>query len=218
MSLNSTKSLSQIPAYQDLKTDYPELKTLLFDMDGTLFNTEKYHAMALKRLGQELKIKVSLSEHEVYELMVGKADHLLFEIIKTWPGFPQDWPVETFISNKNNLLLTILKEISYKDYFSESLRLLLKESKKQNILLGLVTSSEKIITHELLKMSHTFDYFDFILTRDDSLKVKPDPWPYLYAMKQLNSASAETLIFEDSKVGIEAATRSGAIVMKANWY
>jgi HAD superfamily hydrolase (TIGR01509 family) len=150
--------------------------------------------------------------------MVGKADHLLYDILKSWKGFPNDWTVLDFIENKNSSLLKILKNIPTEDFFSEQLRALLDQAKNDQITIGLVTSSEKIITHELLKISKTYDYFDLILTRDDSLKVKPDPWPYLYAMTQLNCRSDETLIFEDSNVGMEAAIKSGANVIKANWY
>ncbi len=187
-------------------------------MDGTLFNTEKYHAIALKNLGEELNIRSPLSEKEMFHLMVGKADHLLFDIIKNWPSFPRHLLVEEFIRLKNAHLLNILSKTNSEQYFSEKLRTFLTEIKKNNLFIGLVTSSEKIITHELLKSSNTMDYFNFILTRDDSLKVKPDPWPYQHTMAQSCFTPRETLIFEDSNVGIEAAEKSGANVLKANWY
>jgi beta-phosphoglucomutase len=211
-------TLSEVPELTDLKTRFINLKSILFDMDGTLFNTEKYHAIALKNLGEELKIRSPLSEKEMFHLMVGKADHLLFDIIKDWPRFPVHLSVEEFIHRKNNHLLNILSQTNSEQYFSEKLRILLTEIKKNNFFIGLVTSSEKIITHELLKSSQITDLFNFILTRDDSLKVKPDPWPYLYTINQSCFTPQETLIFEDSQVGIEAAEKSGANVLKANWY
>jgi beta-phosphoglucomutase len=211
-------TISEVPDLIDLKSRFNDLKSILFDMDGTLFNTEKYHAIALKNLGEELNICSPLSEKEMFHLMVGKADHLLFEIIKAWPSFPAQLSVEEFIHLKNNHLLNILRKTNSEKYFSEKLRSLLIEIKKNNLFIGLVTSSEKIITHELLKSSQIMDYFNIILTRDDSLRVKPDPWPYLYTMTQSNFTPQETLIFEDSNVGIEAAEKSGANVLKVNWY
>lgn len=218
MNFETVKSMNKIPHLNDLKNQIQGLKTILFDMDGTLFNTERYHAWSLKELGQQLQIKVELTEHELYHMMVGKADHLLYDILKSWEGFPNDWTVQHFIENKNTSLLKILKKVPTEDFFSEQLRALLDQAKKEKLTIGLVTSSEKIITQELLKISKTYDYFDLILTRDDSLKVKPDPWPYLFAMSQLNCLSHETLIFEDSNVGMEAALNSGANVIRANWY
>jgi HAD superfamily hydrolase (TIGR01509 family) len=211
-------SMKIVPNLNTLKAGYPEIQTLLFDMDGTLFDTEKYHTLALQSIGREQDIRPPFGPSELHQLMMGKADHLLFEIIKDWPGFPSGWDVHTFVNEKNRHLLEVLKVIDSKLFFSTKIETLLKESNDAGINIGLVTSSEKVITQELLKMSNSSHYFHFILTRDDSLRVKPDPWPYIEAMKYFNSNSINTLIFEDSHIGIQAATSSGAHVIKAEWY
>ena len=218
MSQTHPISMKVVPDLNTLKAGFPEIETLLFDMDGTLFDTEKYHTLALQSIGREQQIRPPIAPVELHQLMMGKADHLLFEIIKDWPGFPSEWDVHTFVNEKNRHLLEVLKITESKNFFSEKIENLLKESNKAGINLGLVTSSEKVITQELLRMSHSTHYFDFILTRDDSLKVKPDPWPYLEAMKHFNSQNIKTLIFEDSQIGIQAARSSGAHVIKVEWY
>ncbi len=126
--------------------------------------------------------------------------------------------MHTFVNEKNRHLLDILKSVHGDTFFSPAIRLLLDSAKAEGFKLGLVTSSEKLITQELLRLVELENFFHFVLTRDDSEEVKPEPWPYLKAMEILKSSHENTLIFEDSNVGITAAQRSLAHVIKAEWY
>ena len=56
--------------------------------------------------------------------------------------------------------------------------------------------------------------FDLILTYDDITKSKPDPEGFLKAMEYFDAKSDETIIFEDSEVGLKAAEKSGAYYYK----
>jgi HAD superfamily hydrolase (TIGR01509 family) len=211
-------SMKVIPDLKLLKAGFPGFKTLLFDMDGTLFDTEKYHTLALQGIGRDQKITPPLGPTELHALMMGKADHLLFDLIKDWPGFPKNWDVRTFVNEKNRYLLDIFKKIDSSTYLAPAIKTLLDEAKSEGIQIGLVTSSEKIITQELISLTKLGDSFAYVLTCDDSLKVKPDPWPYLHAMKNFNAQPETTIIFEDSLVGLEAGKGSGAHLVKAEWY
>ena len=211
-------SMKLIPDLTLLKAGFPGLKTLLFDMDGTLFDTEKYHTLALQCIGRDQKISPPLGPTELHALMMGKADHLLFDLIKDWPGFPKSWDVRAFVNEKNRYLLDILKKIDSSTYLAPAIKNLLDEAKVEGIQIGLVTSSEKIITQELITLTKLGDSFGYVLTRDDSVKVKPDPWPYLEAMKHFNALRETTIIFEDSLIGLEAGKGSGAQLIKAEWY
>lgn len=211
-------SMNTVPELATLKAAYPGLKTILFDMDGTLFDSEKYHTLALQSIGQEQKIVPPFGPKELHELMMGKADHLLFELIKDWPGFPSHWSARDFVNEKNRHLLNIIKNLNGKSFFLAGIEKLLNEAKLSHLQIGLVTSSEKIITNELLALSGIAYYFEYILTRDDSLKVKPDPWPYLKALNHFKAEPETTIVFEDSYVGLEAAAGAGVHVIKAQWY
>jgi HAD superfamily hydrolase (TIGR01509 family) len=74
----------------------------------------------------------------------------------------------------------------------------LDEAREANMFVALVTSSEKVVTKELLIITGLDTFFDLVLTRDDCPKHKPDPWPYVKAQEISGFEKYETLIFEDS--------------------
>lgn len=218
MTLVHPLTMKAVPKLSSLKAGFPGLKTLLFDMDGTLFDTEKYHTLALQSIGHDHQIVPPLGPKEVHQMLMGKADHLVYDLVKEWHGFPKHWDVHTFVNEKNRHLLRILGQVDGSTYIWPAIIELLNDAKNDGLQIGLVTSSEKVITVELLKLAKIGHFFSYTLTRDDSLKVKPDPWPYVHAMKHFDAKTESTLIFEDSNVGIEAAKGSGAHVIKAEWY
>ena len=207
-----------VPTLAELKNGFPEVKSFFFDMDGTLFNTESIHADAMLMIAKKFNIRSPHSPEVVHQLMMGKADHLVFELIKDWEGVPTHWTAMDFINEKNVNLIDLLKKTDVKSYFACEVLKLLNEARKERFYLALVTSSEKVITEELLKLTELQKCFDLVLTRDDCPTHKPDPWPYLKAMEISGSDKSEVLIFEDSHVGLEAATHTGSHVIKVEWY
>lgn len=208
----------KVPTLDELKAGYPSLKALFFDMDGTIFNSESIHAEAMFLIAKQYKIRSPLSPEAVHQLLMGKADHLVFEIIKDWEGVPKDWTAEDFISRKNANVIELLRKTELSSFFSNEVSTLLTDARKDGLFIALVTSSEKVVTEELLKIAKLDKFFDYVLTRDDTPQVKPDPWPYLKAREISGFEVFETLIFEDSNVGLEAATLSGSHVIKVEWY
>lgn len=209
---------SRVPTLSELKKGYPSVKALFFDMDGTLFNTESVHADGMLMMGKKFNIRPPHSPQVVHELMMGKADHLVFELIKDWEGFPKEWTSQDFINEKNANIIELLKKIPSESYFAPEVLELVNAAKFDGMFIALITSSEKIITTNLLDIAKLSQFFDLILTRDDCPKHKPDPWPYLKATEISGFEKFEILIFEDSIVGLEAATSSGSHVIKVEWY
>ena len=208
----------KVPTLHELKSGFPSVNALFFDMDGTLFNTESIHADAMLMIAAKYQIRPPYSAETVHALMMGKADYLVFEIIKDWEGVPRHWTAKDFIDEKNINVIELLKKTQIESYFSSDVQKLLTEARAHGLYMALVTSSEKLVTEELLKITGLSTFFNLILTRDDCLSHKPDPWPYLKAQELSNRAHHEVLIFEDSHVGLEAATSSGSHVIKVEWY
>lgn len=67
---------------------------------------------------------------------------------------------------------------------------------------------------EVLEYFHCADWFGVFITGEDVVRSKPDPEGYLKAMAHFGVTPAETMIFEDSGPGLEAARASGATVYK----
>lgn len=187
-------------------------------MDGTLFNTESVHADAMILIADKYQIKAPYSPEVVHALMMGKADYLVFDIIKDWEGTPKDWTAQDFINEKNDGVIELLKKTEVQRYFAREVEELIRDAKSHGLYLALITSSEKVVTQALMKIAGLDQFFELVLTRDDCPKHKPDPWPYLKALELTGFAKEEVIIFEDSTVGLEAATATGSNVIKVEWY
>ncbi len=209
---------SKVPELSELKKGYPSVNALFFDMDGTIFNTESIHADAMFVIAAKYNIRPPHSPEAVHDLMMGKADHLVFELIKDWEGVPKHWTAQDFIDEKNTNVIELLKKTPLEKYFAPEMQTLLIDSRAAGMFVALVTSSEKVVTEELLKIAKLDSFFDLVLTRDDCPKHKPDPWPYIKAQEISGFDKFQILIFEDSNVGLEAATLTGSHVIKVEWY
>ena len=89
------------------------------------------------------------------------------------------------------------------------IRLMHKEYKT-----AVVTTASKENCYDILNQFGLGDLFDLTLTHDDIFKSKPDPEGFLKAMDYFDAKPTETIIFEDSEVGLEAAEKSGAYYYK----
>lgn len=210
-------TMTKIPALSELRAAFPTLKALFFDMDGTLLDSERYHTQAFLKIGRDFNIVPPHSPEVIHGLLVGRADHLVYEVVKHWPGFPKDWSARDFVAEKNRNLLSILRQIPRESFLPPEIVTLLKEAKDE-LSLSLVTSSEKVVTEELLRIGDIRELFSLVITRDDCPKHKPDPWPYQRALELTGMAPQDVVIFEDSEVGISAAQGSGAHVIRADWH
>lgn len=209
---------TRIPTLEELKSGFPGLKGIFFDMDGTLLDSERYHTQAFLKIGKDFGITPPHPPEVVHGLLVGRADHLVYEVVKHWKGFPSEWSASDFVAEKNKNLLGILRSVPRKAFLPDAIVSLLTEIRSVNLKLALVTSSERVVTDELLRMSEITELFHLILTRDECPSHKPDPWPYRKALELTGLSAEEVLIFEDSEVGIIAAQGSGAHVARVDWH
>lgn len=178
-------------------------KAILFDMDGVLAMSEPVHLQAWKMVLNEIGSRMKLQEQEI----IGITDLSLAKEIKK--------QTDTQIS-ENELC------DKKKEYFLELLRKGLPSLPgRDNFLkifhnhteMAVVSSSTREEISVLLNACHIEEYFRFYLGFEDTILHKPNPEPYLKAMKLLNRTPGEVLVIEDSPSGIEAAINSGASVI-----
>jgi HAD superfamily hydrolase (TIGR01509 family) len=208
----------EIPRLQDLQLGHDSLRGVLFDMDGTLFQTEPLHAQVFKKLALDMGLKVPLSPEQTNATLRGMSDRQVLETAKNWPGFPHDLSIDEFIDLKNQKLIALLDEIHVELWTSPLLEKLLQEIKNSTLSLGLVTSSEKVVTHAMLERARLSHYFDLIITFQDITRPKPAPDPYLKALQLLNLGPRETIVFEDSTPGLASARAAGCRTIQVGWW
>lgn len=207
--------MQEIISYPELHKQYQGINTFLFDMDGTVMNTEVIHARAINSLIlKETGTEIPLDKLEI--MCIGLTDEIVYEklykdqLLKTIS-------LEDFLKEKKALFKDILADIEPELIFNEKMRSLLKElSSKHN--LALVTSSEQETTHLLLEFLNLKELFHHIITREDTKDNKPHPAPYHLAMSKFSVEAENCLIFEDSIPGRTAALNSGAKLFEVNWY
>lgn len=176
-------------------------KLALFDLDGTLFNTNEVNYYAYK---EALKEKGYNLDYEYYSNYCNGRHYKVF--------LPQ-------IVNNNEDIVNYVhrrKKELYFNYLSKAkinIHLFnMIEALKETYSVAIVTTASKQNTYDILKYYNKFDLFDLILTSDDIEKQKPDPEGYLKAISYFNVSPSDTIIFEDSDVGIESANKTGSSV------
>ena len=172
--------------------------TIFWDNDGVLVETERYYFQATKEIlaGEGVILTEDLF-----------AEHLLKASRGAWFLIsPQ--PDELYLADLRNKRderyksLLSEKEIAI-PYAEECVRELSK-----HFTMAIVTSSKKEPFHTIHKRTNILQYMDFILCREDYSLSKPDPEPYLTALKISGKSKEECLIIEDSMRGKAAAEKA----------
>ena len=211
--------LTNIPTLEELTQLCPSLSAVFWDMDGTLINTEILHeqsiALYLNSYPGKRKPK---NISNFIEQFRGQTDtHVYLNLIQN--NFIKSCGPSEFTEKKDLIFYRLVEETPKEILINTDLLKTLQDIKDRKVKQILVTSSESQITSFLLKYLGLEKYFNFVIAREDTKRNKPSPAPYLKALKLAQTNTNLTLVFEDSKVGIQAA-RAAEIktVITANWY
>ncbi len=180
----------------------------MFDMDGTLYDTIDSNYYAYKEAVEQFGYTL---EHDFFEFVCFGNNYKTFVpmIIKESGGTVDDEVVEKIHDAKLEC---------YSKYFDKirvnvGLVNLIKRI-KFNTYIALVTTGSKKNATEILEHFHHEDLFDEVFTQDDVEEQKPDPECFVNAMKHFQMSPENSFIYEDSDVGLKAAYKSGANVIK----
>ena len=198
--------MSDLFAYLTNKT------AILFDMDGTLVNTEQLHAKAAVKVLEEMGAKIDLLS--CIDQFYGMTDTI---VLKTVCPQLTESEIEIAIQRKNTHLIRLLHELSPPEkerLLTPGLFHFLEFLKKKNFVCGVVSASEDIIVKETLECFGLATYMKVMMGRNQTILTKPNPDPYIEAMRRLEITKEHCLIFEDSPTGIKSATSSGAAVIR----
>lgn len=175
-------------------------KAFIFDLDGVIVDTAKYHFLAWKKIADQLNINFT---HEHNELLKGVSRVRSLDIILDLGK------VEASQEDKNKWLFQKNEEyLSYLVDMDESEILpgvftVLKYLKEKNQPIALGSASKN--ARPILEKTGILSYFDAIVDGNDVTNAKPDPEVFLIAAKALNIKPEMAIVFEDSIAGVQAA-------------
>jgi beta-phosphoglucomutase len=179
-------------------------KCFIFDLDGVIVDTAKYHYLAWQKLAQQLGIDFT-PEHN--EELKGVSRVRSLEIILALGNITASQEdQEIWLKQKNDEYLSYLVTMDESEVLPGVLPVLeyLKES-NQKIVLGSASKNAKPI----LEKAKVIDYFDAVVDGNDVSNAKPDPEVFLQGAKKVNFPNEKCIVFEDSVAGIQAANNAG---------
>jgi beta-phosphoglucomutase len=179
-------------------------KTFIFDLDGVIVDTAKYHFLAWKKLAKELEISFT---NEDNEQLKGVSRIASLELILKWGNktvSPEE--KEKLLIQKNEDYLAYIENIDASEILPgvEKVLKFLKEN-NQNIVLGSASKNARPI----LEKTGILHFFDAIIDGNDVSKAKPDPEVFVLGAKNVAALSIDCIVFEDSVAGVQAANIAG---------
>ena len=178
------------------------LQAVVFDMDGLMFDSERYIQTAWNQAGTILGYG-TLGDH--IEKTLGFNGTKRREFFLDLCG--QDFPYDEFLELYRSLYFDRVRKegIPAKEGLHETLEIL----KELGIPMGVATSSSRENTLKNLEREKITDYFETVITGDMIRYGKPEPDIYLEACRQLKAEPRYAIALEDAVNGIKAAARAG---------
>lgn len=179
------------------------LKALLFDLDGTLVDTEHFHLDCWNEVLSSFNVKLNHNDWLLH--YVGVPLPLNAKNIIDKYNLPIE--LSQLIEQREKLTLKRLQTqqialmphaIEALDFFSE-----------MGLVLALVTSSPKQDVDAIFKRNSLGKYFALVITRSDVSKSKPDPESYNFCLARLGLDKKDCIVFEDTLNGIKSAKAAG---------
>ncbi len=182
-----------------------EFRAVIFDLDGVLVHTDKYHYQAWKEIAKELGIEFSEKDNDGLR-GISRAESLEM-ILKKYSGEGLTHEKkEELINKKNNIYVELLKNMTGDDV-SIDVRKTLSELRNRGIRLAVGSSSKN--TPYILKQTDLEDSFDEVADGNIITRSKPDPEVFLKAAELLSENPEDCIVVEDADAGIEAARAAG---------
>jgi beta-phosphoglucomutase len=176
----------------------------IFDLDGVVVDTAKYHFLAWRRLANELGF--DFDEHANEQLKgVGRMESL--DIILGWGGVEfSDDEKRDWAARKNAWYLELANQMTPAEILDCALPFL-EDARRAGKKLALGSASKNAKT--ILRLIGLGDFFDAVVDGTMTTRTKPDPQVFLLCAEALGENPAHCAVFEDAQSGIEAALTGG---------
>lgn len=181
-------------------------KGYIFDLDGVIVDTAKYHYLAWKKLADDLDFEFTEAHNELLKgVSRVRSLEILLDIGKVTLSEREK---QDILVSKNKDYLSFIVEMNADEILPGVLSVLdFLDSKKIKYVLGSASKNAELI----LKQVGLYDRFFGIVDGNDVSKAKPDPEVFLIGAKKLNLSPEHCIVFEDAIAGIEAANTANMI-------
>ena len=181
-------------------------KAFIFDLDGVIVDTAKYHFLAWQKLAQELGIEFT-PEHN--EELKGVSRVRSLDIILALGNIEASQEDKNkWLTQKNEDYLSYLVNMDESEILPGVLPVL-EYIKEKNQLIALGSASKN--ARPILEKTGILPFFDAIVDGNDVSNAKPDPEVFLRAAQLLHVSNENAIVFEDSVAGIQAANTANMI-------
>lgn len=178
------------------------IKAVIFDMDGVLFDTERVYLESWIKVFKEYGYTMT---KEMYIPLMGTGRKNVKEVFKK--TFGDNIPIEEMYVKKDELLFKAIdnNEVPLKLGAIDILCYLKEEGYK----IALATSAKRDRVTKQIQASNMNNMFNAIVCGDDVVNSKPDPEIFLKAAKKLDVNPENCVVIEDSLAGIKGANKGG---------
>lgn len=175
-------------------------KGVIFDLDGVIVDTAKFHFLAWRKLANDLGFDITETQNEELK---GVSRVKSLEIILGWGGvtLTEDEFMEQ-MAMKNDNYLSYISGMTKSDILP-GVSKIIDFLKENDIPIALGSASKN--ARNILEKVGLYHSFDAIVDGNDVSKAKPNPEVFLIAADQLNVEPENCVVFEDSVAGIQAA-------------
>ena len=187
---------------------FTNIKSVFFDLDGTLFDTAPELSFATNQMLKDIDLQEL--ESDIIKSFIGKgADNLIRKSI----SYSSRQDPEVLFKKARKLfdkyyILNAAQSLPY-----DGAEEVLMKLKKKKLSLACVTNKPEIFTHKILEESGLISYLDLVVSGDTVSRKKPDPMPLQYSCDKLELEPKEAIMVGDSYNDIEAGFSAGTYVI-----
>jgi beta-phosphoglucomutase len=193
------------PLQSRQQTFDPQLiKAIIFDLDGVIVDTARYHFLAWKRLAAELGIELTEEDNEKLK---GVSRMQSLEIILQLGGVSLSQEDKDKLASKKNTWFNDYLAAMVPDEIFPGVYQLISKLREKGYKIALASSSKNAMT--VIHLLHIQQLFDVVVDGNMITHSKPDPEVFLQAAQMLDIDPRYCLVFEDAEAGVEAAIRAG---------
>jgi len=180
------------------------IKACIFDLDGVIVDTARYHFLAWRRLSHELGVDLSEKDNEKLK---GVSRMQSLQIILDMGKVNITKDRKESLANRKNEWFVEYVEAMKPDEIFPGVKQLISSIRKKKMKVALASSSKN--APRVLELLGIRDLFDVIVDGSMIIDTKPDPEIFLLTAQKLNIQPKDCLVFEDAEAGVEAAIRAG---------